>query len=165
MPRYRAGQTTLPSIDDGDPEPDLDVFGDAAQELADHAPVTLDANLFDDTKFLLTKSIGSFGIFRDWLDRSCIDALTSNGGLLTRAIFERAALPNKTILTLDKEAHIGETEIEDISEVDLAKELGLEYLREPERGDAPPARPARKKQGKRVGARGPSRDPVGGLCA
>ena len=164
MPRYKLDGITFPAAEDDGP--DLHVFGDAAKELADEAPVTIEADVLEDETFLLAKSVGSFGNFRDWLDRGCIDALTTNGGNLTREIFERAALPNKTILTLEHESRLGEQEHEDISDDQLAKELGLESLREPEDGSNDIEKPVSKKKASgRVGQRAPSRDRVGGLNA
>lgn len=163
MPRYGFDRVTLPSQENK--SADEDEFVRAIESLSAVAPVQIEEDAVADERFVLAKSVGCVGIFRDWLDRACVKALAENKGVLTKVIFEAAALPNWKVRQLTEEAILGEKALTDCGEQELAKILGVESIRTPhEQGDELPAKRSGKKSG-RVGQRGPSRDRVGGLHA
>ena len=163
MPRYGFDRVTLPSLENK--SADLDEFIRAIESLSAVAPVQIEEDALADVRFIFVKSVGCVGIFRDWLDRACVKALGENNGVLTKVIFESAALPNWKVKQLIEEAILGEKELTDCGELELAQLLGIESIRTPhEQGDESPAKRPGKKPG-RVGQRGSSRDRVGGLHA
>jgi len=163
MPRYCFDRVTLPSEENKATDPDE--FVRAIESLLAVAPVKIEEGAVADVRFILAKSVGCVGIFRDWLDRACVKALAENEGVLTKVIFDSAALPNWKVMQLTEEAILGEKALEDCSEQDVARLLGVESIRTPhEPPDESPAKRPQKRSG-RVGQRGPSRDRVGGLHA
>lgn len=163
MPRYCLDRATLTGQEDK--STDLDEFARAIESLAAVAPVQIEDGAVADVPFILAKSVGCIGIFRDWLNKACKKALAENNGILTKAIFESSALFNWQVKQLTVEACLGEKALEDCSEQELARVLGVESIRTPhEQSDELPVKRAGKKSG-RVGLRGPSRDRVGGLHA
>jgi len=168
MSRYDLGDQ-FASEDDLDPMPGdfdeagfrltgLDHFSQAMYALVEAAPVECEEGLFDDHAYYLMKSVGCVGNFRDWLDRGCVDALSGNAGLLSKQIMRRSAIPNWKLTRLTKEAMLGEVQMRDLADIELASLYKLASLE----GIDPPQRQKPKRAG-RVGKRGPSRDPVGGI--
>jgi hypothetical protein len=102
MTRYGVGEITMPLH--GDKDLDEHVFGDAVIELSKSAPVTVNTDVLSDCAFLVNRSVGSFGNFRDWFDRGFRAALISSRGVLTRELFEECALSNKRSKKFHEEA-------------------------------------------------------------
>lgn len=139
--------------------PDLTDFSLAAQALIKQAPVIHDNALLSDERFVLAKSVGCIGIFRDWLDRACVAALATGDGVLTPEILERTALPISTLLKLTREAEMGEALMQDRPESELAQQLGLTSIRQPVAAEDQAPSKAKRVSG-RIGQRGASRDPL-----
>lgn len=158
MPRFQVGKVTMPRSEDC--EPDEQVFVDYVQALASEAPVKIEGDFLDDASYLIYMTVGCFGIFRDWLDRACVLALVNNNGVLTEQIFKSAALPFKKLRTLLSEAVLGEADLQDDSEDQLAKDYAVTSLRAAAT-KGPDEKASPKGHQRRVGERGPSRDPVG----
>lgn len=115
-------------VDDDSEQSDVDHFFEAARRLASLAPVELDDDVLDDPEYILAKSAGCFGVFCDWLDDAVVQARTSNGNRLTREIFLQNARRNSVLKKILEEAKLGEKELQDLSDVDLAATLGISSL-------------------------------------
>ncbi len=163
MPRY---QLDVPEpTDPADPpketpdSPDFNQFRAAARGLASVAPVRIDPSVLSDMVWVFMMCVGCFGVFRDWLDRACVDALLHHDGVLTEETFALNALPIHVIEKLVQEAQLGETQMIDSPEIRIAELYGRATLRSPL---PTPERPSQnKKKRGQVGRRRPSRDPVG----
>jgi len=138
MPRYVFGGRTLPESDedededkDEDKDCDLNAFADAAEELADSAPIAIDDDVLSDWQYIFAKSVGCFGNFRDWLDRACAAAIMADAPSLTRKVFERESMSNSDVIRLTQEAVLGEAAMVDEQDSELAKLLGIRSLRTP----------------------------------
>ena len=169
MPRYRPEVKRLQSAVDGlawapqgkcDSADDLIDFMNAATTLAAGAPVQFDSDVLADAPYLILKSVGCVGNFRDWVDRASAYALTYNGGRVTKAIFEQEAMPNSVALKLTQEAELGEALVADCSDETLAQHSGVSAIHAPVALVDVPAVP-KKRRKPAVGKRGASRDPVG----
>jgi energy-coupling factor transporter ATP-binding protein EcfA2 len=159
LQRYAFGRST-------DKASDEDIFGSVLKSFLEAMPISKEPHLLDHTDFFLARSIGCVGILKSWLERALVEALATPGEVLTRDILEATALSRKKLALLLKEAMAGELRLEDFGDDDLAALLGLGYTPSL-RLTAPLALDnqikEKKKRSGRVGQRGPSRDPVGGL--
>lgn len=141
-------------------------FADALAELLAAMDIAKEKDFVQHVDFFMAKSVGCVGNLKDWLDRAFVTALASEKPLLTAEIVENSALSNRSLMRLANEAKAGELALTDATDADLASTLDLE--------DTPCLGPGRAskttdsndrktKKASRVGQRGPSRDPVGGI--
>lgn len=168
MPRYRPDLSHLQAavegrgwgLDKNDKADDLTEFMNAVLTLAGAAPVTFDPDVLADAPSLVIKSVGCIGNARNWIDRASSYALVYNNGRVTRALFDRVAVPNHVALKLTREAQLGESLLADCPEHELAHHFGLSGIRA-QADTTTEAPPTRRRGSSTVGKRGPSRDPVG----
>jgi len=139
------------------------VFADVLTTLLAHMDIPQEPGLSEQVDFFFAKSIGCVGVLKDWLARSMAAAIASGDGL-THAVLKRHALSNRDLIKMAEEAEYGEMALVDSTDDDLAAALGLPMTPSLSlRGgssDAPTASSS-KPYRRRVGLRGPSRDPVG----
>lgn len=146
--------------------PDQKHFSDVLVALLNAMEVKKEKEFKEHVDYFMLKSIGCVGNLKDWLDRALVETIASQEGTLTMEILERTALSNKSLALLTREALTGELRLADIPDGELAKLLGFEYtpsitINAPVAEKKPKAKS--KSVGRRVGLRGASRDPVGGI--
>lgn len=141
-------------------------FADVLCTFLEAMDVEKETNFLNHVDYFMLKSVGCVGNLKDWLDRALVQTIGSPTPLLTLDIIKLTALSNKSLIRLTGEALEGELKMADVPDDDLAKLSGLEYtpvltLIDPVvKKDAGPKQ---KTPRGRVGLRGPSRDPVGGI--
>lgn len=139
------------------------VFADVLATLLSAMDIPQETGLSEQVDFFFAKSIGCVGVLKDWLARSMAAAIAS-GGRLTNTLLMRHALSNRDLIKMAAEADFGERALVDSTDDDLAAALGLPMTPSLSLGhEACPASavPPRSPHPRRVGLRGPSRDPVG----
>lgn len=144
-------------------------FADAVYTLLEAMPIKKEAQLHEHVAYFYMKSLGCMGILKQWFKKALREALAADG-VLTRAILEDSAKPNKELKKILLETQWGEEKLRDIPDVELARVLKLDttptldLFAEPIIVD-PNSRtaPIKKKRNGRIGRRNPSRDPVGGI--
>ena len=176
MRRYLLDSNTRP----GDERSDLDEFGSGCLTILESLPIAYDDDILADTPYLLMRCIGGIGNFCEWADRATVCALLEDATRVTRRHFEAVAWSNSKLVKMTREVMVGEEMLKDGSEEDLANLYGLESIRGvsaeklPEsaaglrpdseadtKADTKVVATSRRPGGRRVGQRGPSRDPVG----
>jgi energy-coupling factor transporter ATP-binding protein EcfA2 len=147
-------------------------FRNTVFSLLEAMPITHEDGLLEHMDYFYAFSIGNIGLLKKWLNRALWKALMTENGILTRDILHSTRWSNKSLNQMLTEAKLGESQLEDIDDEVIARELGLEltpsisivtnnFQFDAEK-DTSKAKKPRKHQ-KRPGARGPSRDPVGGI--
>jgi predicted kinase len=147
-------------------------FINAVFSLLEAMPVQKEEGLIQHIDYFFAHSMGVIGILKKWFKRALWKALMSEKRVLTREILNSTRKSNKALKLMIDEAKLGEAQLRDIDDKEIAKELGLEItpsldvvtgnFRFGETQDKPAKMKATKGQ-KRPGTRGPSRDPVGGV--
>ena len=131
---------------------------------------TKEDGLLNHMDYFLAKSLGCVGLLKPWLQRAVGErSLKSKDQTLTREILEATAYKNRDLLKIMKEMKVGEQLLKDIDLRDLAVTMGFEAtpslkLRTPPVGENSKGNATRSsiRKARKVGARNPSRDPVGG---
>jgi hypothetical protein len=115
------------------------------------------------------KSLGCVGLLKTWFQKALEMALQLGETCITRAILEATAKPNRELQKILAETKLGERYLEDVGARELARQMGLELEPSlhivtgnlsPRGGGDHPDKP-KSTSGRRIGKRGPSRDPVG----
>nr|WP_297352948.1 TniB family NTP-binding protein [uncultured Caldimonas sp.] len=156
LPRYAAGGKTQGKSD-------VQHFTDILAAFLGAIDIAKEEGLERHVDYFMLKSVGCAGVLKDWLDRALCEALRGDAPVLSRKVLEASALPNNAIARLTQEAIAGELRFADVPDTDLAALAGLVYtptLRVESRASPAPATSS-KPRTRRVGLRGPSRDPVG----
>ena len=147
-------------------------FMNAVFTLLAAMPVQKEEDLISHIDYFFAHSMGVIGILKKWLKRALWKTLMSEQCILTRDILNSTRISNKALKLMIAEAKLGEAQLRDIDDKDIAGELGLEItpsldvvtgnflFGEPQ--DKPTKNKAPKGQ-KHPGKRTPSRDPVGGI--
>lgn len=147
-------------------------FRNAVYSLLAAIPIPKEDGLIEHMDYFYQFSIGNIGLLKKWLKRALWKALMSEQRVLTRDILHSTRWTNKSLKLMLDEAKLGETELEDIRDDEIARALGLEvtssievvtgnFKFDNENAEARMKKPP--KTPRRPGTRGPSRDPVGGI--
>ena len=138
-------------------------FRDVVANLLKAVPIEVEADVNGAYEYFFMMCIGCVGILKDWLVRALELALHDERPVLTKKIIEDTAVPKKHLLTMDREAKLGELAMDDISSEILAAEMGFEMIPSfVNNKTKSPGQTLQKKRGNsKPGTRLPSRDPVG----
>lgn len=141
-------------------------FQDTVASLLEAIPFPKEDGLVDHAEYFLMMTAGCVGNLKDWLSRTLEAALKMEDPRITRTLLEQNAMAKRNLKKLLQESVIGERLLEDISDAELAKEMGFDSVPSLHAGAQssgdPGAAPSIKKRNPRPGRRGPSRDVVGG---
>lgn len=147
-------------------------FRNSVFSLLEAMPVAKEDGLIEHMDYFYQFSIGNIGLLKKWLKRAMWKTLMSENRTLTREILHSTRWSNKSLKLMINEAKLGESQLKDIGDDEIARELGLELtpsidvitdnFRFDSDGIGAKAKKSRRGQ-KRPGARSPSRDPVGGI--
>lgn len=146
-------------------------FCNVVFSLLEAIPLTKEDGLLNHMDYFLVKSLGCVGLLKPWLQRAVERSLKSKDQTLTREILEATSYKNRDLLKIMKEMKVGEQLLKDIDLRDLAVTMGFEAtpslkLKTPpvaEKSKGSATRSGIRKP-RKVGARNPSRDPVGELA-
>lgn len=119
------------------------------EKLSKYVPTDLDSH----AEYFYMKSAGCIGILKDWLARCLEFALLENKPLIDGELAESFAHKNRGLVTILKEACLGEAKLVDVDDAYVNDLLKNGVLLEPANSPNPPRR--------RPGQRNPKRDPVG----
>lgn len=166
FPRYSVNEMSEPGNLDGVS------FRNSVYSLLEAMPVSKEDGLIEHIDYFYQNSMGVIGLLKKWFKRALWKALMSDERVLTREILHSTRWSNKSLKLMIAEARLGETQLEDIADDVIARELGLEItpsihaitgnFRFDEAQEDQAVKKPRKGQ-KRPGTRAPSRDPVGGV--
>lgn len=148
-------------------------FRNALHTFLERIPIPKEEGLIDNIDYFLMKSLGCMGLLKEWLERTLQLALKQDEPMISRALLEQSAIPNRRLKSILREIKFGEEMLQDVADEELAKELGLKATPSLSRklpggtdNAALPAQDGPKgklRRSHRVGMRNPSRDPVGGM--
>lgn len=165
FPRYAITELT------DEENPDRAEFENIVYTLLEAMPVSKEPGLLNHLDYFYMKSLGCVGLLKTWFQKALEMTLQLGGTCITRAILEATAKPNRELQKILAETKLGERYLEDVGARELARQMGLELEPSlhivtgnfsPRGGGDHPNKP-KSGSGKRIGKRGPSRDPVGEL--
>lgn len=147
-------------------------FKNTVFSLLEAMPIPKEDGLIGHMDYFYQNSLGTIGLLKKWFKRALWKAMMSEQRILTRAVLETTRWRNKSLKLLITETKKGEAQLQDITDDEIARELGLEItpsidvitenFRSAEDQEETAAKKPKRGQ-KRPGARGRSRDPVGGV--
>lgn len=150
-----------------DPEnPYGKAFINSVFSLLEAMPIPKEDGLIEHMDYFYQNSLGTIGLLKKWFKRALWKALMSEQQILTRAELESTRWSNKSLKLMITETKTGEIQLQDITDDEIARELGLKITPSIAvvTNNFHSATAKKPKNGpKRPGARGPSRDPVGGV--
>lgn len=145
-------------------------FRDVVYTFLSWIPIPKEEGLIDAVEYFLMKSLGCVGTLKEWFERALEEALKSPNPIFSRAALEKSAHPNKRLKKMLAEIELGEAQLRDIEDTELAKALGFDEVpsihASVRQYDAPAQEPGTDgKPSKRPkpGKRKPGRDEVGGI--
>lgn len=147
-------------------------FRSSVHSLLETMPIAKEPKLIRHIDYFFMYSIGIIGLLKQWFKRALWKALMSDEQVLTRAILDSTRWSNKSLQRMIAEAKLGESQLEDIKNDVLARELGLQITPSievitknfPFETDKIEKQADKPRTGqRRPGIRSPSRDPVGGI--
>ena len=166
FPRYQVDELSNPESPHGMS------YRNSVFSLLEAMPVAKEDGLIEHIDYFYQFSIGNIGLLKKWLKRAMWKTLMSENRILTREILHSTRWSNKSLKLMINEAKLGESQLKDIGDDEIARELGLELTPSIDvisgnfRFDSDDiggkAKKSRRGQ-KRPGTRSPSRDPVGGI--
>lgn len=147
-------------------------FRNCVYSLLEAMPLPKEDGLIEHMDYFYQFSIGNIGLLKKWFKRALWKAFMSDEQIVTRKILHSSRWSNKSLKKMLSEAKLGETQLEDIRDEELTRELGLEITpsidvvtgnfqsgMDFENGN----KAKKRKPSTRPGNRGPGRDPVGGI--
>lgn len=145
-------------------------FRDTVYTFLNWIPIPKEEGLIDAVEYFLMKSLGCVGTLKEWFERALEEALKSPSPIFSRDVLEKRAYPNKRLKKILAEIELGEEQLRDIEDRELAMAMGFDGVPSihgsvrqhdvsaPKSGiDVKPSK--RPKPGKRK----PGRDEVGGI--
>jgi len=147
-------------------------FRNSVFSLLEAMQVEKEAGLIEHMDYFYQFSIGNIGLLKKWLKRALWKTLMSENRVLTRKILHSTRWSNKSLKLMLTEAKLGEAQLEDIGDDEIARELGLDLAPSISvvtgnfqfDSDGKGSKTEKPRKGQiRPGTRGPSRDPVGGI--
>lgn len=134
-------------------------FVDTINTLFAKVPIPVEERLVGQYTYLMQKSLGSTGLLKDWIMRALEMTLqTSDNPQISFELMEKAALPVRQLMKIEKENKQGEQKLQDESEEELAKLMGFSHGFVIDNGKV---NIDKKPMGRKPGQRNPSRDPLG----
>ena len=136
-------------------------FVDIVTSLLDAMPIPHEACLTSRPDYFLMNSLGCTGHLKTWLRRSLQEAYGTGSKMVTAKIVERNRQSNKRLKLMAEENRLGELQLEDIDNQELASLMGFSVVPTLS-GTNSPAMPVKRGR-RKPGTRNPSKDSVGGL--